>query len=328
MEEDDTSDKKQHEHRPNEARYHESDIDGATCSHHVGPDMKKRRIQMDSQQCLAHSRTNSGALPLTNPVVIKTSSKNVNQGLHPRQPKQKPRTTQMPSQGDIVHQNASTNDSFPMPKVQRCSRKSVKRNLMKDTNNISDTHNGNVFDKEGTNVAIYANTSTAAKSDSLLDEFEKDTMFDTAEVLNLVEKAESDTSSPCKSVQVGNWGTPFKSLQDEFENDTTFDTTEVLNLVEKAESDTSSPCKKLQGGKWGTPVKSLQDEFETDATFDTAEVLNLVEKAESDTSSPCTSKQGRSWDSPSKSSQDSPAPRDPIVISDDNVDMFSRLPWK
>ena len=48
---------------------------------------KKRKVHMNDQECLDHSRTAKGALVLTNPEQVKTSSKDPNRGLYPRLPK-------------------------------------------------------------------------------------------------------------------------------------------------------------------------------------------------------------------------------------------------
>ncbi len=48
---------------------------------------KKRRIHMGVEQCEEHSQTEHGAKALTNPAVVKTSSKDPNRGLYPRFPR-------------------------------------------------------------------------------------------------------------------------------------------------------------------------------------------------------------------------------------------------
>ncbi|XP_072027238.1 F-box DNA helicase 1-like [Amphiura filiformis] len=149
-----------------------------------------------------------------------------------------------------------------------------------------------------------------AETDTLLDEFENDTTFDTSEVLDLVEEAESETSSPCKRVEGRNWDSPLKCSQ-------------ASVASTSLQSHTNNDAKS----------DSLLDEFENDKTFDSVEVLDLVEEAESDTSSPCKSMQGKNWDSPFKSSQGPTATArnmsipDPVVNQDiHNVDLFSKLP--
>ena len=133
------------------------------------PGAKKRKIQMDSEECLAHSKTESGALPLKNPSEIKTSNQDVNRGLYPKQlkfdstkigPEERPHTSKAPC--------AATNGSS-------------------------------------------ASASESVASSSILDDFENDTAFDCMEVFELVEKAESDTSSPCKSTK--DWSSPHKTFQ-------------------------------------------------------------------------------------------------------------------
>ncbi|XP_033123464.1 F-box DNA helicase 1-like [Anneissia japonica] len=45
---------------------------------------KRKKIQMDYQQCTEHSGTEDGAQPLTNPECVRKSSKDVNRGLYPQ----------------------------------------------------------------------------------------------------------------------------------------------------------------------------------------------------------------------------------------------------
>ena len=160
-----------------------------------GSGVKKRKIQMDSEECLAHSKTDSGALPLTNPSEIKTSNQDVNRGLYPKQlkfnstkigPEERPHTLKVPC--------TSTNGSS-------------------------------------------ASASEAAASSNILDDFENDTAFDCMEVFELVEKAESDTSSPCKSTK--DWSSPYKTFQ--------------------PHAATASPCRNFQGSRsFNLPAEHAQ----------------------------------------------------------------------
>jgi hypothetical protein len=45
---------------------------------------KKRKVQMDTQQCMDHMQSESGAQALVNPATVKFSSKDPNRGLYPR----------------------------------------------------------------------------------------------------------------------------------------------------------------------------------------------------------------------------------------------------
>ena len=360
-------------------------ISAESTHHQEGQEMKRRRIQMDDHKCLQHSRTNTGALPLTNPAMVKSSSKDVNRGLYPRQPKPKHNSSKTHSLGNSHHhasvripaarsKAASNSQSAHFVKDIRsfgvCSPKSSPNKDLK-MSSIVDNHSEHarkhvtkdirsfgVCSPKKASTAPYSSpnkdlkmskvvdkhtgTTSTAVSDNLLIKFDNDTTLNTPNVVN--------QAGAARNMACANAATISDKLLNEFENDMMYDTTEVLSLVEKAESDTSSPCKSLQGrdrdslskkpratnasGHLGDPM--ISDEFENDTTFDTIEVLNLVEKAESDTSSPCKGVQRGS----SSHSKKPHAPNtfgllgDPILISDEEddedwdvgVDMFSMLP--
>lgn len=89
---------------------------------------------------------------------------------------------------------------------------------------------------------------------SLLEDFDKDTCFDSKDVEDIMSQAESiPSSSPCKSSQGSSCSSisaqvdPLSEpdILDDFENDTAYDCPALWDIVEKAESDTSSPCKSV-----------------------------------------------------------------------------------
>ncbi|KAI8511686.1 F-box DNA helicase 1 [Branchiostoma belcheri] len=106
-----------------------------TTSAEGGPLEKRRKITMDPGACLEYSNSEVGANPLTNPLLVKKSSKNINEILMPRKPRDNKNGKKVPttSSGRVFtrFRKAST---FPSTQSQGVAGANLAmNNRMKDS---------------------------------------------------------------------------------------------------------------------------------------------------------------------------------------------------
>ncbi|XP_078676527.1 F-box DNA helicase 1-like isoform X2 [Branchiostoma floridae x Branchiostoma belcheri] len=120
---------------PKMASENPSGLAQTTTSAEGGPQEKRRKITMDPGACLEYSNSEVGANPLKNPLSVKKSSKNINEILMPRKPRDNKNGKKVPttSSGRVFtrFRKAST---FPSTQSQGVSGANLAmNNRMKDS---------------------------------------------------------------------------------------------------------------------------------------------------------------------------------------------------